>query len=70
MELAFDRISHKEERLAFVRRYASWVKRVPNEEWSRQQGVLIDSFIENARNMPLSCREYLDRVADRRQDMR
>lgn len=70
MELVFDRVTHREERLAFVRRYAAWVKRVPNEEWSRQQGVLIDSFIGNARNMPLSCREYLERVADRRQDIR
>lgn len=70
MELGFDREAHRNERLAFVRRYAAWVKRVPNEEWSRQQGVLIDSFIGNARNMPLTCREYLDRVADRRQDLR
>jgi len=70
MELGFDRITHRNERLAFVRRYAAWVKQVPNEEWSRQQGRLIDSFMENARNMPLSCREYLDRVADRRRTIR
>lgn len=70
MELAFDRKIHDDDRLAFVRRYAAWVKGVPNEEWSRQQGALIDSFIENTRNMPLSCREYLERVADRKQSIR
>jgi hypothetical protein len=39
--------------------------RTPNAEWSRQQAELIDSFFENARNMPLSPREYLERVAGR-----
>jgi len=63
MELAFDRKSHREERLAFVRWYAAWVKRTPNREWSRQQAVLIDSYFENARNMPLSAREYLELLA-------
>ena len=63
MELSFDRKAHEKERLAFVRSYAAWVKRTPNAEWSRQQGALIDSFFENGRNMPLSRKEYLERVA-------
>lgn len=66
MELLFDRDAHAKERLAFVRTYAAWVKRTPNAEWSRQQAVLIDSFFTNARNMPLSPRDYLERVAGRR----
>jgi hypothetical protein len=66
MELLFDREAHAKERLAFVRTYAAWVKRTPNAEWSRQQAVLIDSFFNNARNMPLSSRDYLERVAGRR----
>jgi hypothetical protein len=65
MELSFDRKVHLLERLAFVRQYAAWVKRTPDAEWSRQQAALIDSFIENARNMPLSKENYL-RIVDRR----
>ncbi|MFA5296471.1 MAG: hypothetical protein WC382_13270 [Methanoregulaceae archaeon] len=62
MEFSFDRKTHREERLAFVRSYAAWVKRTPNTEWSRHQAALIDSFMINARNMPLSSRVYLERV--------
>jgi hypothetical protein len=65
MELSFDKKAHLQERLAFVRSYAAWVKRTPDAEWSRQQALLVDSFIENARNMPLSKKEYL-RIVDRR----
>jgi len=65
MELSFDRAAHRQERLAFIRIYAAWVKRTPNAEWSRQQALLINSFFENARNMPLSSQVYLERVADR-----
>ena len=65
MELSFDKKAHMQERLAFVRQYAAWVKRTPDAEWSRQQAALIDSFIENARNMPLSKENYL-RIVDRR----
>jgi len=65
MELSFDKKAHLLERLAFVRQYAAWVKRTPDAEWSRQQAALIDSFIENARNMPLSKENYL-KIVDRR----
>jgi len=66
MELSFDRTARRRERLAFVRSYAAWVKRTPNAEWSREQAVLIDSLLENARNMPLSSGVYLQRIAGRR----
>jgi len=69
MELSFDRTAHKEERLAFVRSYAAWVKRTSNAEWSREQAVLIDSLMENARNIPLSRHVYLQRVTGRRQSI-
>lgn len=59
----FDRKANAKERLAFVRDYAAWVKRMPNAGWSRQQAALIDSFILNARNMPLTSSQYLERVA-------
>lgn len=65
MELSFDTKAHLQERLAFVRQYAAWVKRTPDAEWSRQQAVLIDSSIENARNMPLTKEAYL-RIIDGR----
>lgn len=63
MELAFDRQAKKKERIAFVRSYAAWVKRPPTQKWSRKQAVLIDGLVENARNMPLSPRVYIERVA-------
>jgi hypothetical protein len=63
-ELSFDKKANLQERLAFVRQYAAWVKRTPDAEWSRQQADLIDSFIGNARNMPLSKEVYL-RIVDR-----
>ncbi len=66
MELAFDRTARRKERLAFDRWYAAWVQRTPNAEWSREQAVLIDSLLENARNMPLSSHVYLQRIAGRR----
>ena len=44
MDLLFDREANVNERLAFVRSSAAWVKRTPNAEWSRQQAELIDSF--------------------------
>jgi hypothetical protein len=64
MELSFDKKANLQERLAFVRQYAAWVKRTPDIEWSRQQAALVDSFIENARNMPLTREAYL-RIVDR-----
>ena len=66
MELLFDRKANENERFAFVRSYAAWVKRTPNAEWSRQQAALIDSFVLNARNMPLTSREYLEIVTGRK----
>jgi hypothetical protein len=65
MELSYDKKAHLQERLAFVRQYAAWVKRTPDAEWSRQQAILIDSLIENAQNMPLSKEAYL-RIVDGR----
>ncbi len=65
-ESSHDRKARRKERLSFIRDYAAWVKRSPNAEWSREQGVLIDSFMENARNMPISSRVYLERVIRRR----
>lgn len=66
MEFSFDREANVKERLAFLRSCAAWVKRTPNAEWSRQQAEPIDSFYENAKDMPISARVYLERVAGRK----
>ncbi len=47
------------QRLEFIRFYAKWVKSVPNEVWSEQQAVLINSMMKNARNFMMSGEEYL-----------
>jgi hypothetical protein len=70
MGLSFDKKANLQARLAFVRQYAAWVNQTPNAEWSRQQAALIDSFIENARNMPLSKNEYLRIISKRKRAVR
>ena len=62
MELKFDKKKNFEERLKFIHFYAEWVKRVPNDVWSRQQAELIDSFVLNARNFKMSREDYLKMV--------
>ncbi len=62
LELKFDKKKNKDERLKFIRFYAEWVKKVPNEVWSRQQAELINSFMKNARNFKMSKEKYLKMV--------
>jgi hypothetical protein len=64
-ELRFDRKKNLEERLKFIHYYAEWVKREPNEVWSRQQAELIDSFMLNARNFKMSREKYLQMMEHR-----
>jgi hypothetical protein len=58
------------ERLEFVRFYARWVKGVPNEVRSRQQALLIESFLERAKNFALSPEAYLRFVSRREERLR
>ncbi len=60
MELSFNKKKNQEERIRFVRDYAAWVKKVPNEVWSKQQATLIDSFMENCKNFSMSREKYLE----------
>jgi hypothetical protein len=69
MELSFDKKKNREERIKFVHEYAAWVKKVPNDVWSRQQAVLIDSFMENSKNFMMSREKYLEMV-DKREHKR
>lgn len=58
--MALDRKKSSLARLEFVRFYAEWVKSVPNEVWSRQQAMLINSLMENAKNFMLPVEKYLE----------
>lgn len=46
--------NNKEDRMNFVRYWAEYVRTHDDEDWSKQQKVLIDSQIENARNFRLT----------------
>ncbi len=62
MESMFDKKQNLADRLKFLRFYSQWVKSVPNEVWSKQQAVLIDSLFENAKNFPLDAKKYLKSI--------
>jgi hypothetical protein len=53
MELDLDELKrdveiNRKERIDFVRRWADYVKRNPNDVWSSQQADLINSVFKNA----------------------
>jgi len=48
-----------EERIKFIKLYVEWLKKTPNEVWSAQQAEFINALLENAKNFPLSKKEYL-----------
>ena len=50
---------NKEERMNFVKYWANYVKTHSDEEWSRQQNILINSIMQNAKNSKLTKEEYL-----------
>ncbi|MFH1592637.1 MAG: hypothetical protein ABIB47_04705 [Candidatus Woesearchaeota archaeon] len=50
---------NKEDRMNFVDYWANYVKNNPDEVWSEQQKVIIDSQIRNARACKLSVGRYL-----------
>lgn len=58
--MVLDRKKNSLQRLEFIRFYAEWVRSVPNEVWSRQQAMLINSMIENAKNFMLPVEKYLE----------
>ncbi len=55
----FDKGKNQKERLDFVIKWANFVRSHPDEEWSRQQKVLINSQIKGAKKQLLSLKEYL-----------
>ena len=51
---------NKKGRMSFVEYWADFVKNNPDKIWSKQQKILIDSQIENARNFKISRKDYLE----------
>jgi len=47
------------DRLNFVEYWANYVRTHPDKEWSRQQNVLINSLMQNAKNSKLTKEQYL-----------
>ena len=53
------RKTNNEDRMWFVEYWANYVKTHSDKEWSRQQNVLINSIMQNAKNSKLTPKEYL-----------
>lgn len=51
--------NNKEDRLNFVKYWANYVRTHSDNEWSRQQNVLINSIMQNAKNSKLTKEQYL-----------
>ena len=52
--------TNEEERINFVRYWANYIKSVPDRVWSRQQNILINSQLQNAKYFKLSPKDYLE----------
>ena len=52
--------NNKEDRMNFIKYWASYIKNNSDEVWSRQQNILINSQIQNARYSNLSRKDYLN----------
>ena len=51
---------NRKDRMNFVEYWADYIKNNSDEEWSRQQNIIINSQIKNARNNKLSKEDYLN----------
>ena len=50
---------NNEDRMWFVEYWANYVRTHPDKVWSKQQKLVIDSQIKNARHLQLSPKAYL-----------
>mgnify|MGYP001608159987 CR=1 FL=1 len=48
-----------EDRMWFVEYWANYVRTHSDKEWSRQQNILINSLMQNAKNSKLTKEQYL-----------
>lgn len=50
---------NNQDRMWFVKYWANYVRTHSDKEWSKQQNILINSMIENAKHLKLSAEQYL-----------
>lgn len=48
-----------QDRMWYVDYWADYVRTHPDKEWSKQQNILINSLVKNAKNSRLTKEEYL-----------
>ncbi len=53
------RKQNNKDRMWFVEYWANYVKTHPDKVWSRQQNILINSIMQNARNSRMTPQQYL-----------
>ncbi len=56
---------NNQDRMWFVDYWANYVRTHPDKEWSRQQNILINSMMKNAKNSKLTPKEYLEIKGER-----
>ena len=55
----FDREKNQKERFEFIEKWADYVRTHSDEDWSKQQKILIDSQIKNAKKQIIGLKDYL-----------
>ena len=50
---------NREDRMNFAEYWADYVRTHPDKVWSRQQKMLMDSIMENAKQSKLTPKQYL-----------
>ena len=68
-ETIFDREAfikqNNKDRMWFVDYWAEFVRTHSDQEWSRQQNVIINSQLQGAKYYPLTAKKYLDIKGDK-----
>ncbi len=60
--------TNKEERINFTKYWAEYVRNTPDKVWSKQQNILINSQLQNAKNISRSLYLKLKNEIDNRKD--
>ena len=56
----FDKEKNQRERIKFIEFWANYIRTHSDKEWSRQQKVLIDSQVNNAKKQLITVKQYLE----------
>ncbi len=51
---------NKMDRIWFIKKWVDYMKTHSDKEWSRQQNLLINSIMQNARYFKISPKRYLE----------